>query len=33
MQINVVITRVRENIIVFNRVEKYNEFGESWNNK
>ncbi|MDD4329873.1 MAG: UvrD-helicase domain-containing protein [Aliarcobacter sp.] len=29
----IAITRVRENIIVFNRVEKYNEFGESWNNK
>lgn len=28
----VALTRTRENIIVFNRVSKYNEFGQSWSN-
>jgi len=28
----IALTRTRENIIVFNRVSKYNEFGQSWSN-
>lgn len=29
----IALTRTRENIIVFNRVEKYNNYGEDWPNK